>query len=95
MSFDPSFAVPSPAVTQQVTAALIDGWLAWTGTPKQLLDNPQHLRELGERAPPLERSGIGLGRKAEIRVEGAYVGGRFNTRAPTIAWLDGDPMARR
>ena len=87
-----SGAIPSPSVTQRITAALIDGWLAWTGTPKRLLDDPKHLHELGKRAqvPPLERSGIDLGRKSRVRVEGAYVGGLFNTRAATTASLEGD-----
>jgi hypothetical protein len=39
----------------------------------------------------LERSGIDLGRKSRVRVEGAYAGGRFNTGAATTAWLEGDP----
>ena len=88
-----SGAIPSPAVTQRVTAAFIDGWLAWTGTSKRLLDDPEHLQELGRRAqvPPFERSGIDLGRKSQVRVEGAYVGGCFNTRAATTAWLEADP----
>ncbi|HLG84697.1 MAG TPA: hypothetical protein VKY22_27140 [Bradyrhizobium sp.] len=87
-----SGAIPSPAVTQRVTAALIDGWLAWPGTSKRLLDDPEHLQKLGERArvPPLERSGIDLGQKSQVRVEGAYIGGRFNTRAATTAWIEGD-----
>jgi hypothetical protein len=88
-----SGAIPSPAVAQRVTAALIDGWLAWTGTSKRLLDDPQRLQDFRKRAqvPPLERSGIDLGWKSRVRVEGAYVGGRFNTRAATTAWLEGDP----
>lgn len=87
-----SGAIPSPAVTQRVTAAFIDGWLAWTGTSKRLLDDSEHLQELGKRAqvPPWERSGIDLGRKSQVRVEGTYVGGRFNTLAATTAWLEGD-----
>jgi hypothetical protein len=88
--------IPSPAITQRVTAALIDGWLVWTGTPMRLLDDPEHLQELGKRAqvPPLERSGIDLERKSKVRVEGTYVGGRFNRRAATTAWLEGDPADR-
>jgi hypothetical protein len=89
-----SWAVPSPGVAQRITSALIDGWLAWTGTSKRVLDDPQRLKEFGGSAPPLERSGIDLGRKSQIRVEGAYVGGRFNTSAPTIAWLEGGPVGR-
>jgi hypothetical protein len=91
-----SGAIPSPAVTQRITTAFIDGWLAWTGASKQLLDDPEHLQELGKRAqvPSLERSGIDLGRKSQVRVEGAYVGGRFNTSAATTAWLEGDPADR-
>jgi hypothetical protein len=90
---DAGRTIPSAAVTQRVTAALIDGWLAWTGTSERLLDDPEHLQELGRRAdvPPFERSGIGLGRKSGVSVEGAYVGGRFNTCSATTAWLEGDP----
>jgi hypothetical protein len=98
MSFltEASGATPSPAVTQRATAALIDGWLAWTGTSKRLLDDPERLRELGKRAqvPPLELSGIDLGQKSRVRVEGAYVGGRFNAHASTTAWLEGGPAAQ-
>ncbi len=88
-----SGGIPSPAVAQMVTAALIDGWLAWTGTSKRLLDDPEHLQKLGKKAevPPLERSGIDLGRKSRVRVEGGYVGGRFNTSAATTAWLEAIP----
>ncbi len=86
-----SGAIPSPAIIQRVTAAFIDGWLAWAGSSKRLLDDPEHLRELGTQVPPFERSGIDLGRKSQVRVEGAYVGGRFNTSAATTAWLEGDP----
>jgi hypothetical protein len=87
-----SGAIPSSAVTQRVTAAFIDGWLAWTGTSKRLVDDPEHLKELGKYAEvlPLDRSGIDLGRRSQVRVEGAYVGGRFNARAATTAWLEGD-----
>jgi hypothetical protein len=93
---DVSGAIPSPAITQRVATALIDGWLAWTGASKRLLDDPERLRELGKTAqvPPLERSGIDLGRKSRVRVEGAYVGGRFNTRASTTAWLENDTADR-
>jgi hypothetical protein len=79
-------------LTTAKRAALIDGWLAWTGASKRLLDDPEHLQKLGERAqvPPLERSGIDLGQKSQVRVEGAYIGGRFNTRAATTAWIEGD-----
>jgi hypothetical protein len=89
-----SMTIPSPAITQRVAAALLDGWLAWTGTSKRLLDDPDHLQELARRraqVPSLERSGIDLGRKSRVRVEGAYLGGRFNTRASTTAWLESDP----
>jgi len=91
-----SMAIPSPAITRRIAAALIDGWLAWTGTSKRLLDDAEHLQKLAETAqvPSLEQSGIDLGRKSRVMVEGAYVGGRFNTRASTTAWLESDPADR-
>jgi len=96
---DTSGAVPSPAIAQRLTTALIDGWLAWTGTSMRLLDDSERLQELGRsgkaQVPPLERSGIALGRASNVRVEGAYVGGHFNTSAPTIAWLEGNPANPR
>ena len=84
-------AIPSPAIAHRITTALIDGWLSWTGTSERLLDDPEHLQEFRQWAPRLEHSGIDLGRKSQVRVEGAYVGGRFNTSASTTAWLEGDP----
>ena len=87
---------PSPNLTVRVTTALIDGWLSWTGTSKRMLDDSGHLEKLrkgvGATVPPLDRSGIDLGRKSQVRVQGAYVGGRFNTDAATTAWLEADPV---
>ncbi len=85
---------PSPELTQRVTVALIEGWLAWTGASMRLLDDAIHLEKLRKSArlpqqmPSLDQSGIDLGRKSQVRVEGLYVGGQFNASASTTAWLE-------
>jgi hypothetical protein len=82
--------IPSPAVSQRITTALIDGWLTWAGSPNRLLDDPTQLEKLrGPRGsvPAPEKSGIDLGRKSQVRVEGGYLGGRFNTMHSTTAWM--------
>ena len=56
---------PLPRLAQRVTTALIDGWLAWSGSRLRLLDDPKHLAWLAsqvapEPVPPLAKSGIDL-----------------------------------
>lgn len=82
--------IPSPSGWQRVATALIDGWLSWTGSPNRMLDDPSQLETLRNRdayLPEPEKSGIGLGRKAQVRIEGGYLAGRFNTMHSTTAWL--------
>ncbi len=82
---------PSPRLWETVSEALIDGWLAWTGNPGRLLDDPAHLNAMAEDGPcdppPLAESGIGLNQKSRVEVQGGYVGGRFNRIFTTEAWL--------
>jgi hypothetical protein len=89
--FGPVYATPSPSVWQRVATALIDGWLVWTGSSNRLLDDPSQLEKLRGRTtgvPGPEKSGIDLGRKAQVRIEGGYLGGRFNTMHSTTAWIE-------
>jgi hypothetical protein len=88
--------IPSPSVWQRVTTALIDGWLVWAASPNRLLDDPSQLEKLRGRdayLPEHEKSGIDLGRKAQVRVEGGYLAGRFNTMHSTTAWIAEQPTA--
>jgi hypothetical protein len=82
--------IPSPGIWQRVATAFMDGWLTWAGSPSRLLDDAAQLDKLsGMRGwvPALEKSGIDLGRKSEVRIEGGYLGGRFNTMHATTAWI--------
>ena len=82
---------PSPRLWETVSEALLDGWLAWTGKPGRLLDDPAHLKAVADGPydppPPLAESGISLNQKSRVEVEGGYVGGRFNRTFATEAWL--------
>jgi hypothetical protein len=73
---------PLPRLAQSLTAALIDGWLAWPGSPLRLLDTPAQLEWLGSQGspvpmPPLAESGIALDPKGRVMVKNGYHGGRF------------------
>jgi hypothetical protein len=83
--------IPSPAMAQKLGGALMDAWMAWGGAPHRLLDDPEQLKRLAATAsvPPLELSGIDLGRKEQVSVEGCYVGGRYNATARSNLWLEG------
>jgi hypothetical protein len=83
--------IPSPALSLKFSDALMDAWMAWAGTTHRLLDDPEQLRKLAATAsvPPLEQSGIDLGRKAEVHIEGGYVGGRYNSTVRSKVWMDG------
>ena len=90
---DHAGGIPSAELAQRITTALVDGWFAWAGVPKRMRDDADHLRELGAmhprgRVPSLAESGIDLSQTSQVRVEGAYIGGRFNERASTTAWLE-------
>lgn len=83
---------PSQRLWQTVSETLLDAGLAWTGSPSRMLDDPDHLKAMtesgpGDPPPPLEESGIDLGPKARVTVEGGYVGSRFNRTFATEAWL--------
>ena len=63
---------PLPRLAQRLTAALIDGWLVWGGSPLRLLDDPKHLTWLAsqgspEPMPPHDKSGIDLAAKSNRR----------------------------
>ncbi len=84
---------PLPRLAQRLTAALIDGWLAWSGSRLRLLDDPGQLASLvAEQAdvpgappppPPLEQSGVGLDARSIVSVCHGYYGGRFAGRSMT------------
>jgi hypothetical protein len=84
--------IPSPRLWQRLRVALMDGWLAWTGTANRLLDDPDKLARLrGGRfasVPPQEKSGIDLARKPVVHVDGAYIGGHFDGTCASRAWLE-------
>ena len=66
---------PLPRLAQRVTTALIDGWLAWSGSRLRLLDDPKHLAWLAsqgspEPVPPLAKSGIDLNVQGIVTVTG-------------------------
>jgi hypothetical protein len=88
--FGSAQVIPSPSAWQRVATALIDGWLVWPGSPHRMLDDPSHLKKMGGYGaylPEPEKSGIGLGRKTQVRIEGGYLAGRFNTMHSTTAWI--------
>jgi hypothetical protein len=73
---------PMPRLEQRLTVALIDGWLAWNGSPLRLLDSPKQLERLAgqgspEPVPPLAKSGFDLAAKQRVAVTSRYHGGRF------------------
>jgi hypothetical protein len=73
---------PLPRLAQRLTTALIDGWLAWSGSRLRLLDDPKHLAWLAsqgspEPMPPLAKSGINLNAQGIVTVKDGYHGGRF------------------
>lgn len=73
---------PLPRLAQRLTAALIDGWLAWGGSPLRLLDDPKRLAWLeGQGAPgpvpPHQESGFELGAKDQVWVKYGYRAGHF------------------
>ncbi len=77
---------PLPRLAQRVTTALIDGWLAWSGSRLRLLDDPKHLAWLAsqgspEPVPPLAKSGIDLNVQGIVTVKDGYHGGRFVRRS--------------
>jgi hypothetical protein len=79
---------PLPRLAQRLTAALIDGWLAWSGSRLRLLDDPAKLASLAAQGapppvPPLAESGIELGAKGFVAVKDGYHGGRFVRRSMT------------
>jgi hypothetical protein len=79
---------PLPRLAQRLTAALIDGWLAWSGSPLRLLDDPEQLKWLASQGapgpvPPHDQSGIDLAVKAIVAVDYGYQGGRFVRRSMT------------
>ena len=79
---------PLPRLAQRLTAALIDGWLAWSGSPLRLLDDPKQLASLAsqgapEPVPPHDKSGIDLAAKDIVAVNYGYHGGRFVRRSMT------------
>jgi hypothetical protein len=81
------YVQPLPRLAQRLTAALIDGWLAWDGSGR-LLDDPEQLASLASQgAPPplpaLAASGVDLGAKGLVAVDGGYHGGRFARRSMT------------
>jgi hypothetical protein len=88
-----ALGAPSPKLWQRLRVALMDGWLAWTGTPRRLLDDKEKLASLRGRpngdVPAHEKSGMSLARRSEVHVHGAYIGGRFNTTAVSKAWIEG------
>ncbi len=74
--------IPSPRLAQRITAALLDGWLVWEGSPKKLVDVPKRVLQQnpsGLRTPESKRIAVELGRKGTVIVEGGYVGGRYNS----------------
>jgi hypothetical protein len=79
---------PLPQLAQRLTTALIDGWLAWTSSPRRLLDDPKRLAWHAasgspEPMPPLKKSGIDLAAKPIVAVNYGYHGGRFVARSTT------------
>jgi hypothetical protein len=79
---------PLPRLAQRLTAALIDGWLAWSGSHLRLLDDPAKLAWLAAQGAPiplprLAESGIELGAKGLVAVKNGYHGGRFAGRSMT------------
>jgi hypothetical protein len=79
---------PLPRLAQRLTAALIDGWLAWSGSRLRLLDDPEKLAWLASQGaphpvPPLEKSGIDLNAQGIARVKDGYHGGRLVGRSVT------------
>jgi len=83
---------PAVAFSRKLTAALTDGWIAWTGTDRRLLDDPAKVAEIAREdpydTPPLERSGIDLKQKKRVSVEGGYIGGRYSSRNTVTVWID-------
>jgi hypothetical protein len=82
---------PTVAFLRKLTAALTDGWLAWNGTDRRLLDDPARLAELSEHdpnIPTLEKSGIDLKQKKRVCVEGGYIGGRYSSKNTVTTWID-------
>ena len=82
------FLQPLPRLANRLTAALIDGWLAWSGSRLRLLDDPAKLELLAAQAAPhpvpaLAESGIDLGAKSFVAVNDGYHGGRFVRRSMT------------
>jgi hypothetical protein len=79
---------PMPRLAQRLTAALIDGWLAWSGSPLRLLDDPGQLALLASEGgqppvPAYAKSGISLDAKGLVAVKYGYQGGRFTGRSMT------------
>jgi hypothetical protein len=73
---------PLPRLAQRLRAALIDGWLAWSGSSLRLPDDPAQLAGLLSQGAPgpvpsLAESGIDLGAKSFVEIEYGYHGGRF------------------
>jgi hypothetical protein len=73
---------PLPRLAQRLTAALIDGWLGWSGSSQRLLDDPKQLALLASEGSPhpvpaLAKSGIDLNARGLVRVNFGYHGGRF------------------
>jgi hypothetical protein len=67
------FLQPLPRLANRLTAALIDGRLAWSGSRLRLLDDPAKLELLAAQAAPhpvpaLAESGIELGAKSFVAV---------------------------
>jgi hypothetical protein len=89
--FGSAHSFASPSGWQRVATALIDGWLSWIGSPNRMLDDPSQLEKLRNRdayLPDPDKSGIALGRRTQVRIEGGYLAGRFNTMHSTTAWLE-------
>jgi len=79
---------PLPRLAQRLTTALVDGWLAWSGSPLRLLDTPAQLEWLASQGspvpvPPLAETGFELGAKGLVAIHYGYHGGRFARRSMT------------
>ncbi len=92
-----TYDYPSPDLARRVEIALTEGWMHWRSKVPRLLDNPDKLEKMRrvrpKDVPAYEKSGLDLGAKWEVFVEGRYVGGDFHPKARV--WLGFIPKSKK
>ena len=80
--------VPSYELATRLNAALINGWLNWTGSQQHMHETPEWLAHQSSAGRSIfGPDGMPLGRRPGVRIKGGYVAGVFTYQPEQTAWL--------